>query len=280
MKIDVIIPTYNREASIKRAIDSVLNQSYKNFLLIVVDDGSTDQTNTLLENYKNHSQIKILKQNNSGVSAARNFGVKYSNSDWIAFLDSDDEWLPHKLETQVEFIKNHLAISFIHGEEIWYRNNVRVNPKVKHSKSSIDLFKRSLEFCLISPSTVLIKRDLFNKYGPFNEDFVVCEDFDLWNKILARLDVGFIETPLINKFGGHTDQLSTQFKAMDTFRIKSLINLFHCSDITKEKKELIRSEIIKKATILLPGYLKHQNLKDYEEVKAALAPFGISDIIN
>ena len=280
MKIDVIIPTYNREASVKRAIDSVLNQSYKNFFLIIVDDGSTDQTKSLLENYKDHPQIKILNQENRGVSAARNFGISNSNSEWIAFLDSDDEWLPHKLQTQVEFVKKNLEYSFIHSEEIWYRNNVRVNPKLKHSKNSNDLFLRSLEFCLISPSTVLMKRDLFNKYGPFNEDFVVCEDFDLWNKILARLDVGFIETPLINKFGGHTDQLSTQFKAMDTFRIKSLINLFHCSDITKEKKELIRSEIIKKATILLPGYLKHQNLKDYEEVKAALAPFGISDIIN
>ena len=247
---------------------------------MIVDDGSTDQTKSLLESYKDHPQIKILNQENRGVSAARNFGVRNSNSEWIAFLDSDDEWLSHKLETQVEFFHSNPTYNFIHSEEIWFRNQVRVNPKNKHSKNSTDLFKRSLEFCLISPSTVLMKRDLFNQFGPFNEDFVVCEDYDLWNKILARHEVGFIEDPLINKYGGHADQLSTKYKAMDTYRIKSLITLFHCSDITNIKKELIRSEIIKKAKFLLPGYLKHQNMKDYVEVKAALAPMGISDIID
>ena len=265
MFIDVIIPTFNRAKFIDRAIHSVLNQTHKNFKLHIVDDGSNDETALILSKYKTHQQISIYRQQNQGVSAARNFAVQNSDSSWISFLDSDDEWLPQKLEKQINFLNKHSHFQFLHAEEIWIRNGVRVNPKDKHNKSSGNLFKRSLEFCLISPSTVIMNRNLFLKHGPFDESFTVCEDYDLWLKILSHEEVGFLPEFVTNKYGGHEDQLSTQFVAMDYWRIKSMIALLR-TNIDQSKKDLILNEIKKKAPILLKGYLKHQNLERFREV--------------
>jgi glycosyltransferase involved in cell wall biosynthesis len=268
LKIDVIIPTYNRAHLIKRSVQSVLNQTYQNFHLYVVDDGSTDETLELLSVYENHHQITILSQKNLGVSAARNYGAKKSSSPWISFLDSDDEWLPEKLQVQVEFLKQNPGIRFVHAEEIWIRNGVRVNPKLKHNKQSDNIFQRSLEFCLISPSTVLLKRDLFLEHGGFNEEFPVCEDFDLWNKILATENIGFIEQFIINKYGGHEDQLSTKYVAMDFWRIKSLLELARNHP---DKHQIIHDIIDRKASRLLQGYLKHQQLAKHDELTKMLS---------
>lgn len=265
MFIDVIIPTYNRAAYLERAIQSVLNQTYQDFTLHIVDDGSTDETKEILAKYIGHSKVVIHSQENQGVSAARNLAARNSNSPWISFLDSDDEWLPHKLEAQMKFLQKNPSCQFLHSEEIWIRNGVRVNPKVKHNKGPENLFERSLAFCLISPSTVIMRRDLFNQHGQFDESFTVCEDYDLWLKVLASTEIGFLPEYLTHKYGGHEDQLSTQFVAMDYWRIKSLVNLLG-SNIDQSKKELIVAEIQRKAPILLKGYQKHQNLERFEEV--------------
>lgn len=263
MKIDVIIPTFNRAHLITRAVQSVLNQSYQNFHLYIVDDGSSDETAAVLRQYSTHPQVTLLTQANKGVSAARNWGVKNSSSAWISFLDSDDEWLPEKLQVQSEFLKHHPEIRFLHAEEIWIRNGVRVNPKQKHSKHSQDILQRSLEFCLISPSTVIMKRELFLQHQGFDEDLPVCEDFDLWNKILMSEEVGFTDQYLIQKYGGHQDQLSTKYVAMDFWRIKSLLSL---AGNHPEHQALIQSIVEQKAERLLKGYLKHGQLEKHDQL--------------
>ena len=270
MQIDVILPTFNRAKVLANAIESVLNQTYKNFQLYVIDDGSTDNTSEMLKNYNSHSNFHILTQENCGVSAARNYGVKNSQSAWIGFLDSDDEWLPNKLEIQVNYLNENPLIQFLHSEEIWVRNGIRVNPKVKHLKSNNNIFERSLDFCLISPSTAMIKRDLFLECGMFDENFIVCEDYDLWLKILSREEIGFIPSNLTIKNGGHTDQLSTKFVAMDYWRIKSLVNLYK-TILDNEKKILIKKVLLKKSEVLLKGYVKHQNQKDFDEISNLLS---------
>jgi glycosyltransferase involved in cell wall biosynthesis len=275
MLIDVVIPTFNRAYCLKRTIDSVLSQTYKELKLYVIDDGSTDETKNLISQYQNESRLRYFYQNNKGVSAARNSGIKMGQAEWVAFIDSDDEWLPNKLETQVDFIKKNPNIRFIHSNEIWMRNGVRVNPKKKFDKSYHDLFKRSLEMCLISPSTVVMKKELCLQHGLFNEDFIVCEDYDLWLKILATEEVGFVSDFLIKKYGGHGDQLSTQFPAMDFWRIRSMVNLLGNSLVTDEvKRSQIKVEIYKKAEILLNGFLKHQKLNEYDELKKMLNSLG------
>lgn len=269
MNIDVIIPTFNRADLLERAIKSVLAQNYQNFLLHIIDDGSTDNTQALLSKYSLNPKMKIHHTENGGVSRARNYGVTNSQNEWICFLDSDDEWLPNKLETQVQFLSHNSQFEFVHTEEIWIRNGMRVNPKTKHSKGADELFKRSLEFCLISPSTVMMKRSLFQKYGPFEEGYVVCEDYDLWIKILAHQEVGYLPEALVSKFGGHEDQLSTKYFAMDYWRIKSLVNLYG-SNITETQKNLIVEVLKRKSLILLNGYQKHQNLLHFEEIQNLL----------
>src|SRR5690606_13508043 len=135
MKVSVILPTFNRADYLKRSIDSVLNQTYPHFELIIVDDGSTDGTAFLLDSYRKHPQIQIFFQENTGVSSARNLGIKNSHSSLLAFIDSDDEWLPHKLDTQVKKVMENPHLRFFHSNELWIRNGLPVNIPKKFDKS-------------------------------------------------------------------------------------------------------------------------------------------------
>lgn len=217
--VSVIIPTYNRGRMLKSAIDSVLAQTFQDFELIVVDDGSTDDTPQLLHTYA--SRITVIRQDNRGVSAARNRGIEHSSGKLIAFLDSDDHWLPAKLDRQTAFMEAHPGFSICQTEEIWIRNGVRVNPKKKHKKPSGMMFEPSLALCLISPSAVMIRRHLLDEVGGFDENLPACEDYDLWLRISCRHPVGLLDTPLIEKRGGHEDQLS-RAPSLDRYRIQAL----------------------------------------------------------
>lgn len=228
--VSVIIPTYNRGWIIKEAIDSILAQNYKDFELIVVDDGSTDNTSEVLAPYEN--DIKVLFQENKGVSAARNRGITEASGQFIAFLDSDDLWLPKKLSTQVEFFNQMPDALICQTEEVWVRNGIRVNPKKRHKKPSGMIFEPSLELCLISPSAVMVRRSLFDRVGGFDETLPACEDYDLWLRISCLFPVHLIDTPLIVKRGGHNDQLSSMV-GLDKFRIKAIEKIIksgHLSD--------------------------------------------------
>lgn len=268
--IDVVIPTFNRSSTIERAIQSVINQSYRKFKLYVIDDGSTDDTREKVSSYLSEN-VHYLFQENKGVSAARNLGIQSSHAPWICFLDSDDEWLSHKLETQVRFMNNHPDLRFFHSNEIWIRNGVRVNPKSKFDKSNIDIFRRSLETCLISPSTTLIHRSLLSEMNFFDETFEICEDYDLWLKILASETVGLIPDQLVRKYGGHEDQLSLKFPAMDLWRIRSMINLLQMPKIIDEKVRLIETAITNKSDILLAGLIKHKQFDQHEKLENMLS---------
>ena len=201
-KESVIIPTFNREHVLQRAVESVLEQDFKDFELLIIDDGSTDKTidlvNKIKGNHLNGHKIKYIKTDNFGVSAARNLGIKYSSGKWISFLDSDDEWLSNKLSLQITLLKDQKH-NWCHGEEIWIRNGKRVNSKNKHQKAGGDQFIRSLKLCLISPSTVLIKKEIFDEIGLFREDFPVCEDYDLWLRISSIYKIAFVKEPIIKK---------------------------------------------------------------------------------
>ena len=219
-KISVIIPTHNRAWSIRRAIESVLSQSFEDFELLIVDDGSTDQTQDILKTFKDF-RIQVIKlKKGQGVSKARNEGIAQAQGEWLAFLDSDDEWLPHKLKAQWDYVSLRPKIKVVHGEEVWIRRGVRVNPKKKHTKPKGWIFQRCLPLCAISPSTVMIHRTVLQKVGAFDPEMIVCEDYDLWLRITPFYEVGLLEVPIIKKYGGHEDQLSARYKAMDYFRVR------------------------------------------------------------
>jgi glycosyltransferase involved in cell wall biosynthesis len=249
-----------------RSIESVLAQSFTEFEFFVVDDGSTDKSQDIISSYTNI--YNLHQRQNLGVSAARNTAAKIANGQWLAFIDSDDEWLPHKLEKQFEFIHDNSECKIVHGEEEWIRNGVRVNPKKVHAKGGGDQFERSCELCVISPSTVVLETNSFFELGMFREDFPVCEDYDLWLKYTARMNVGFIEEPLIRKYGGHQDQLSAKYKAMDYYRVMALDDILNQKGISLEHFETARETLVKKCEILMQGYEKHQNLENFDQVQS------------
>lgn len=252
-RVSVIIPTYNRGWIIKEAIDSVLAQDFKDFELIVVDDGSTDNTLEILNSFQ--YDIKVLRQSNHGVSAARNRGIAAASGHFIAFLDSDDLWLPRKLARQVDFFNSNPDAYICQTEEIWVRNNVRVNPKKRHKKPWGMIFEPSLALCLVSPSAVMIRRSLFEKVGGFDETLPACEDYDLWLRISCRYPVYLIETPLIIKRGGHNDQLSASF-GLDKFRIKSLNKIIESDLLSKTQYRAAVKTLKQKCMIYAAGCRK------------------------
>ena len=262
MKISVIIPTFNRIDLLKRAIDSVLNQSIKPYDIIVVDDGSIDGTSDMIK--QKYKSIKLIQQKNSGVSAARNNGIKNAQGDWIALLDSDDEWKKNKLEEQVNKLTDNPKYDFCHTNEIWIRNGIRVNQKKRHKKYGGFIFDKCLDICRISPSSVLFNKNIFNHVGWFNDKLPVCEDYDLWLRITAEFEILFIDKPLIVKYGGHNDQLSHSVEAIESFRIKALESLLENSDLSKSNRVHAVEMIIKKLNIYLNGLVKR---KKHDEAK-------------
>lgn len=228
--VSVIIPTHNRARLVSRALDSVFNQSLQPLEVILVDDGSTDDTARLLAT--KYPQVSYLYQHNSGVSTARNLGIKNARGHWIALLDSDDEWLPDKLENQLRALAENPQCKICHGEEIWIRNGKRVNPKQKHKKQGGWLFEHCLPLCVISPSAVILDRQLLLDIGLFDENLPACEDYDLWLRLCAFHEVLYLENPLITKYGGHEDQLSSRFPAMDRFRMRALEKIISSPNYT------------------------------------------------
>ncbi len=250
--VSVIIPTYNRAWALNRAIDSVLAQEFHDFEIIVVDDGSSDNTWRILQSYP---QISVVRQTQRGVSAARNAGLAWAAGGLIAFLDSDDLWLPEKLSAQVAFFDAHPEALICQTEEIWIRNGRFVNPRKRHKKYSGMIFEKCLELCIVSPSAVMMRRSLFDEIGAFDETLLVCEDYDLWLRTACRLPIYLIETPLVMKHGGHSDQLSRQWGA-DRFRIQALQKILESDLLSSSQYTAALAALRRKCEIYAAGCLK------------------------
>ena len=261
MKISVIIPTFNRKHTLQRAIDSVLAQTFKPFEIIIVDDGSKDGTKEWL--LLNYPSVQYIHQPNNGVSSARNKGIQISQGSWIALLDSDDEWMPEKLEYQSRFLEMNRDSSFCHTNEIWIRNGVRVNQMKKHKKYGGDIFKHCLDICRISPSSSIIKKDVFEEVGAFDESLTVCEDYDLWLRVTAKFNILFLDEPLIKKYGGHLDQLSRVPEGIEQYRIRSLEKILSMGSLTETQFRLAKDMLIHKLNIYAKGLKKRDK---YEEL--------------
>ncbi len=264
MNISVIIPTFERKHLIGRALDSVLKQTQPAREVIVIDDGSSDGTAGWIK--KAYPSIILIDQKNKGVSAARNTGIRNAKSKWVALLDSDDEWLPGKLEAQVKLLQKNEDKLFCHTNEIWIRNSVRVNPMKKHQKFGGMIFNECLDICRISPSSSLFCRALLDDVGWFDETLPICEDYDLWLRVTAKYPVLFVDEPLIIKYGGHSDQLSRRPGGIEQYRIKALENILSRSNLKNSNRISAIKMLIKKLDILLAGSKKRGNVSRVNEV--------------
>ena len=266
--VTVIIPVYNRQEIVSRAIDSVLDQSCPPDEVIVVNDGSTDSTAHILSKYGDKITVIDLPLN-SGASAARNAGVRHSNTAWVSFLDSDDCWSGDKLDKQMAYLRQYPFYEIIQSNEIWIRKGVRVNQCSHHKKPEGWIWEPSLERCLISPSGVLMKKSLFDRYGGFDESLPACEDYDLWLKIARHHPVGLEPSLSVTKYGGHSDQLSQKYPAMDRFRVKSMLGLLK-DEAEGDYREKMVHVLNAKLNILLAGYEKRSKKSDADECRKIL----------
>ena len=251
----VIIPVYNRKDMILRAVNSVIGQTFKDFELLVVDDGSNDGTHDVLD----AAGIPHITKTNGGVSSARNAGLRSAKGKFIAFLDSDDLWLGGKLEKQYDYIRSRPDIRVFQSDEIWVRRGVRVNPCKIHKKKSGDIFTDSLELCLVSPSASVLRRDVFDVYGLFDEKMPVCEDYDLWLRISAYEQIGLLDEKLIVKYGGSHPQLSSSEWGIDRFRIYSMMKFLNGNNSAAGilKIDNLKRVLVKKIQILRKGCIRH-----------------------
>jgi len=266
--ISVIVPTYNRGAFIKEAVDSILAQKNVSMEVIVVDDGSTDATTALLGSYS--GTIRYVYQAHGGVSAARNHGIRIAQHEWLAFLDSDDLWLPRKLSAQLAFLARHPDLKICQTEEIWIRNGKHMNPKKYHRKPDGYCFPRLLEHCLISPSAVMIHRGVFEEVGFFDEALPACEDYDLWLRIGYRHPIGLLRDPLIIKRGGHGDQLSASIPSLDRFRIQALAKLLRHEPLRHDQQEAAFEALKRKSRIYASGCRKRGKHNEADAARVLL----------
>jgi glycosyltransferase involved in cell wall biosynthesis len=263
MHISVIIPTHNRAGLLVRALASVFAQTFAPVEVIVVDDGSTDHTEEVV--CDRFPQVNYLRQPQQGVSRARNVGIQQAQGEWFAFLDSDDEWLSHKLALQRHALQHNPPCRLCHTDEIWIRRGKRVNPMKKHAKHGGTIFQHCLPRCVISPSSVMIHRAVFERVGHFDESLPVCEDYDLWLRICARYEVLFVPEQLLIKYGGHDDQLSVKYWGMDRFRIRALEKIQESENLSSPDREAVLRALQEKIDIVLAGARKRNNLALMQE---------------
>lgn len=228
----------------------------------MVDDGSTDATSEVAKMYP---EVSLLRQKNMGVSSARNNGVMMAANEWIAFLDSDDTWHPKKLAFQAAHHKKHGNVKCSYTDEVWIRGEREMPIPKKYHKPETIRFEEALEYCNIAPSSVLIQKKLFDRLGGFDESLEVCEDYDLWLRVLREEKIDLLPQKLINKYGGADDQLSMRHWGMDRFRVRALEK-----HLESEYDDVVRQELIKKYELLRADAAKYERSDDLERYRARI----------
>ncbi|NQU43060.1 glycosyltransferase [bacterium] len=273
--VTVILPVHNRAWCIARAIRSVFSQDYRPLELIVVDDGSTDATPKVIEktladlgNSPRTPESQILRQENQGVSGARNTAIRAGRGKMVALLDSDDSWEPSKTSRQIGQLSARPDLMLNQTDEIWIRDGVQVNRPRHLLKSEGDLFRQCLDHCAVSPSAVMMRRELLDEIGLFDESYPACEDYEMWLRATSRYEVGLIPEPLLIKYGGHEDQLSRTVLALDRYRIRAICKLLDSAKLSGEQRSLALEELRRKCRIYAQGCEKRGRADEAGEIRA------------
>ena len=229
--------------------------------MIIIDDGSEDDTADLVAGFD--GRLRYIKQQNKGPASARNIGIKTSKGDFIAFLDSDDWWDREKLALQIEAMQRNPKYLISHTQEIWYRNGELLNQKKKHRKFHDYIFDKCLSLCVVSMSTVMARRQLFDAVGLFDEELPCCEDYDFWLRASAKHSFYLIDRPLTLKDGGRGDQVSSIYATgIDRFRIQAIAKALKSGMLDDAQKKLTVRELKKKCRIYGNGCLKHGKIQE------------------
>ncbi len=269
-EVSVIIPAFNRAAMLREAVQSVLAQTQAAFELIVIDDGSSDDTPAMLDSLcRRHSNLRFESISHRGVAAARNRGIARAQAPFIAFLDSDDLWHREKLTRQLNFMQGSPSLWISQCQEIWIRGGRRVNPGRRHVKRGGDLFIESLRTCLVSASAVIMRTALFRTLGGFDESMLAAEDYDLWLRIMLEGEVGLLDECLLTRRGGRADQLSASTPAIDRFRIFALMKLLTSDRLNGRRRIAVAEVFIEKCKIYSAGLRRRGRIADAEFYEGA-----------
>lgn len=262
--VSIILPTYNRADFLSRALDSVLAQTYGDWECVVIDDGSTDNTDAVLAGYGDPRIIRF-RQENQGVSGARNAGIARCRGEVLALLDSDDEWMERKLETQLAYMADN-GYEISQTEEIWVRNGRRVNQPARYARPEGWFFEASLEMCLISPSCTMFTRRAWEVMGPFDTAMPSCEDYDMWLRACLHFPVGLVREPLTVKHGGRPDQLSVCVPCADLHRIRALVKILQSRKLDDGQRESALDALRRKVEIYMQGCEKRNKNDEAQRV--------------
>lgn len=218
-KVSVIIPTYNREGTILRAVESVLNQTYQNLEVLVVDDGSTDRTVELVAAIEDDRVKCIVLELNSGAANARNVGVEYATGEWIAFQDSDDSWQREKLVKQMEYVRRFPKYDLLYGECKVHLDDGRTAiaplqpwPQIMEG----DMLKTLLLRNVISMPTILVKREAFLQSGGFDVSYKALEDWEFLIRFSRQHKIGFVSDTLVDVYmlsGGVSSHVGNYYES-------------------------------------------------------------------
>ncbi|MDD5195604.1 MAG: glycosyltransferase [Candidatus Omnitrophica bacterium] len=271
----IIIPTHNRKYFLEIAVNSVLYQTYADFELIIIDDGSTDGTLNAIRHTLNAENIKYIYQENRGPAAARNRGINEARGKFICFLDSDDRFRKEKLEITRYYIEKMPQYDIFHTNEIWYRKGELLPQKIYHAKPTGFVFENALKLCCISISTVAIRRDIFNAVGLFDENMPACEDYDFWLRVTPDKPVCLIPHYLTIKEGGHPDQQSFRFNSMDKFRIYSIEKILKNTMLPDTLRAIAFNELKRKCKIYIEGARKRAKMQEVEYVTKLLRELNV-----
>lgn len=274
----VIMPTYNRGPFLKIALSSVLAQTFDDYEIIIIDDGSTDKTREMVKSLtaagRKARKIKYLYQQNKGPSAARNLGVRHAKGNFICFLDSDDRYREDKLKITREYIKKYPQYKVFHTEEIWYKNGALLPQKIYHKKPSGFVFENSVKICCIGMSTSVVRKDIFTEIGFFDEKLPACEDYDFWLRVASKHYVFLIPVYLTIKEGGHPGQLSFKYTAMDTFRIYALKKIIESNELSGDNLKIAVDELKRKCEIFINGALKRKKIEEAKHYQLLMEKYA------
>lgn len=271
--VSVIIPVYNGEKYIVEALESVLSQTYRGFEIIIVDDGSTDSTPRLIEPYVKGGKIRVVRQDNSGPSRARNRGIAEAGGEYCAFLDSDDVMMPERLKLQVEKMERE-DIGLV------YTDLMSFNEKgtVYESKTDFirpysgDVLDRLLVENFITTSTVMVKKECFDKAGYFDEGMKHSEDYKMWLNIAKLYRIGYVDRPL-TRYRYHEDSLSWDRVVISASSFEVVREFWEENREYREKnRRLFRASMANQLVNLAIAY--NENNRKREAARCLVESFG------
>jgi glycosyltransferase involved in cell wall biosynthesis len=259
--VSVVIPTYNSARYLEDAVDSVLAQSFKSLEVIVIDDGSNDDTGAVMGRYG--ASVRYISQHNQGVAAARNHGIEHSRGRYVAFLDADDIWLPHKIQRQLQALEERPECRLCYSEFAVASSDLAPLDVERLTPSGLALEDLLMRGNVIgSPSTVLSERSLLIEVGCFDIGLSQCADWDLWVRIAANTEILFLEECLVT-YRKHSESMSNNIPLLERDSLRVLEKGFAMSGVPASLRSQIRKARARNYMVVAGSYLHAGSYRDF-----------------